>query len=696
MSNDWEDLMSGVFGSGGKLNFSTPEGKDRAKEAQNALAEAQKELEAALARQQAARRADEAVSGEQLLKNSSALDEELKRQAAEISQMGQSLTRNMEADGLLSPGEARAARKAPGPAEAEGLFRETAELATGRILGQEKFVASLLGAFQRPYVMGAEGKAARNVLLICGPKGTGRHYALNTVVELLAQKDLLAGGQIAWLDLALYPGPAQEKLFLQDLYAALAGPGQVVAFENCEKSHAGCLSMLAALAVKGSAPLASRYVVQKGMLVEAGTALVPGAVSSLTPEGKYLVFFAGKSPEKMADLLGVPFMNAVRDVCTAQPFAPEDLRAIALLQLNRVSKLAKERLGFKLALEKQPEGEDVAALVVAAARGSVSELVAFCNKCMEALAEYKLKHAAAGPEVTLSRGEAGRLLARFGEAEPVDLLEVLPREYTAALDEVKAEMEQIVGLDEVKDYVLSLEDNVLVQRRRAAAGMKTASISMHMIFTGNPGTGKTTIARLVGKYLKAIGALSGGQLVEVSRADLVGRYVGHTAPLTNKVIQSALGGVLFIDEAYALCRGQDDSFGLEAIDALVKGMEDNRENLVVILAGYSKEMADFLEANSGLRSRFPNQIEFPDYTGPELLAITKLNAKSRGYVLAPECDPPLQEFYDQAQAVDAAKNGNGRLARNKLEEAILNQSRRLVAQPEAPLDLLTPGDFELE
>ena len=234
-----------------------------------------------------------------------------------------------------------------------------------------------------------------------------------------------------------------------------------------------------------------------------------------------------------------------------------------------------------------------------------------------------------------------------------------------------------------------------MQQRRAAAGLKTASLSMHMIFTGNPGTGKTTIARLVAKYLKAIGALKGGQLVEVSRGDLVGRYTGHTAPLTNSVIQSALGGVLFIDEAYSLYRGEQDSFGLEAIDTLVKGMEDHRDELVVILAGYTKEMETFLTANSGLASRFPNKIEFSDYTADELLDITNVLARGKGYRLAESCTEPLRGYYERRQAEDARTAGNGRLARNTLEKAIFNQSRRLVAEPAAELDVILPSDLEL-
>ena len=226
--------------------------------------------------------------------------------------------------------------------------------------------------------------------------------------------------------------------------------------------------------------------------------------------------------------------------------------------------------------------------------------------------------------------------------------------------------------------------------------IRLALSSRVMVLTGGPGTGKTTIARILAKYLKAIGALRGGQLVEVTRADLVGRYVGHTAPLTNSVIQSALGGVLFIDEAYALYRGGEDSFGLEAIDTLVKGIEDHRDDLVVILAGYTKEMQLFLSANSGLASRFPNQIEFPDYTGAELYKILCSIARSKGYTLDAACELPLVTYFDRKQAEDAATNGNGRMARNTLEKAILNQSKRLVADPDASLELLVVGDFELE
>jgi len=282
--------------------------------------------------------------------------------------------------------------------------------------------------------------------------------------------------------------------------------------------------------------------------------------------------------------------------------------------------------------------------------------------------------------------------ASFGETV-VDLNVI--DDSKAEREEIQKELDDIVGLDDVKNYLLSLENLLKINQIRKQKGLKTNEISKHMIFTGNPGTGKTTIARLVSRMMKACGILQQGQLVEVTRADLVGKYVGHTAPLTMSVIQSALGGVLFIDEAYSLYRGKDDSFGLEAIDTLVKAMEDHRDDLIVILAGYTKEMKEFLEANSGLRSRFANIIEFADYTGEELMLIAKSIAKGKDYVIAEDALRPLQDYFTIIQNKNDPNSGNGRLARNLVEDAILNQSKRLLENPDAQMNVLERQDFRL-
>ena len=674
-TDDWESLMNGVFGPGGR--FKAAPGTSAPKTGGSA---ALPDLNAALLEQQ--KRLDE------LLKQQNA---QLKTQSdatAAALESSRQMLRDMEDEGLLARGTTDVKPEHLG--SFEGLASEVKQT----VLGQDAFVDSVVRAMRRPFVLGTEAPAARNVILLTGGAGTGRHFALEETVRCMAARGLLQSDRIATLDLALYPNSGAEKLFLQDLYAALHAPGEILAFEHYESCYPGFLKTLSDLAVKGSAPLSSRYLVNKeGILVDAGTALAPGAVSRIDPCGKYLIFYSHKGREALADKFGAALVSALGDVCETASYTREDLAALAAQQLNGLAQKIRTRLGLTLSA-----GADVRDYVAAqcTAQKGAAGLSACTDRIFRALSEYCLRtDELLTGTAALTAGPEG-LLFRLNDGPEEPLFDLLPAAYTGALDAIRAEINELVGLAPVKEYVFGLADNLQVQQRRAAAGLKTASLSMHMIFTGNPGTGKTTIARLVAKYLKAIGALKGGQLVEVTRADLVGRYTGHTAPLTNSVIESALGGVLFIDEAYSLYRGEQDSFGLEAIDTLVKGMEDHRDELVVILAGYTREMETFLTANSGLASRFPNKIEFPDYTAEELLQITQVLAKNKGYTLAEACTEPLLGYYARWQAADARTAGNGRLARNTLEKAIFHQSRRLVAEPAAALDLILPSDLELK
>ena len=674
-TDDWESLMNGVFGPGGR--FKAAPGTSAPKTGDSA---ALPDLNAALLEQQ--KRLDE------LLKQQNA---QLKTQSdatAAALESSRQMLRDMEDEGLLARGTTDVKPEHLG--SFEGLAAEVKQT----VLGQDAFVDSVVRAMRRPFVLGTEAPTARNVILLTGGAGTGRHFALEETARCMAARGLLQSDRIATLDLALYPNSGAEKLFLQDLYAALHAPGEILAFEHYESCYPCFLKTLSDLAVKGSAPLSSRYLVNKeGILVDAGTALAPGAVSHIDPCGKYLIFYSHKGREALADKFGAALVSALGDVCETASYTREDLAALAAQQLNALAQKIRARLGLTLSA-----GADVRDYVAAqcTAQKGAAGLAECCDHIFRALSEYCLRtdKTLSGTAALTARPEG--LLFRLNDGPEEPLFDLLPAAYTGALDAIRAEINELVGLAPVKEYVFGLADNLQVQQRRAAAGLKTASLSMHMIFTGNPGTGKTTIARLVAKYLKAIGALKGGQLVEVTRADLVGRYTGHTAPLTNSVIESALGGVLFIDEAYSLYRGEQDSFGLEAIDTLVKGMEDHRDELVVILAGYTKEMEIFLTANSGLASRFPNKIEFPDYTAEELLQITHVQAKNKGYRLAESCTQPLLGYYARWQAADARTAGNGRLARNTLEKAIFHQSRRLVAEPAAALDLILPSDLELK
>lgn len=673
MAKDIDELLRDVFGSGRGRTMST-------QRAESYLAESKKMNDglAALEKQQ---EKQNARLQEQL--------EELKKMSGELD--FDAIQKEVERDfGIRSVDAVETAAKTTDDRPEAQRLNELLPRLSGALIGQEAFLKKLVIALKRPYIMGWEApKGLKNALLIHGVPNSGRHTALRIAAEELHRVGLLEHPEIQTLDLALYPGQSEERLFLQDLYAALQ-KGGILALDHYEQCHPAFLQQLAELICTGMLKLASRYVMQKGHLVDAGTALSADAIGSLPANGCYLVILSEKGLDKLADAFGARVVDALGDVCATVPFSRPDLEKIGAVQLEMLQTKAEKQLGFTLSADQW-----ITTLFAdqCKPKNGVGDMLAFRDDCFQALAQYKLEKDAPPQNVSLTQ-EDGRLFALL-DGVKTDLLSLLPGSYRGELESVKAEMEQIVGLREIKDYILSLEKNYRVQERRKAQGLPVSGVSMHMIFTGNPGTGKTTIARLVSKYLKAIGVLSGGQLVEVSRGDLVGKYVGHTAPLTMQVIKSALGGVLFIDEAYSLYRGKDDSFGLEAIDTLVKGMEDNRDDLIVILAGYTREMETFLTANSGLQSRFPNIIEFPDYSGEELTRIAEINATSRGYRLSADAREALLDYFCVIQAMEERTSGNGRLARNAIEAAILAQSRRVLDQPDAALDLLEKADFDL-
>jgi parallel beta-helix repeat protein len=245
------------------------------------------------------------------------------------------------------------------------------------------------------------------------------------------------------------------------------------------------------------------------------------------------------------------------------------------------------------------------------------------------------------------------------------------------VERLLGQLDGMVGLASVKAEVRALIDEIQVNEWRRSAGLSVGTVSHHLIFTGAPGTGKTTVARIYGQLLKALGVLPNGKFKEVARRDMVGQYVGHTAEKTSAAIEDALGGVLFIDEAYTLSRssGGGADFGQEAIDTLVKLMEDRRDEIAVIVAGYTKEMADFLDANSGLASRFAKTLEFENYSPNELVLISSRIAKNDDYKLAPGLDDALLEWFG---TINRDQNfGNAREARKLLEGMRKAQSGRL-------------------
>ena len=249
----------------------------------------------------------------------------------------------------------------------------------------------------------------------------------------------------------------------------------------------------------------------------------------------------------------------------------------------------------------------------------------------------------------------------------------------ANVDKLMEDLNTLIGLDRGKKDIAGIVDLIRVQKMREAKGMKTADISKHMVFYGNPGTGKTTVARLLGKIFQGLGVLKGGQLIEVDRGGLVCGYVSQTAIKTQEVIDKAMDGVLFIDEAYTLNVGKgDNDFGQEAVDTLLKAMEDNRDRMIVIVAGYEEPMDEFLDSNPGLKSRFNKYIRFDDYSPEQLIKILEGMCSGKDYKLSPEARAAAIAYFDNCLKTQEENFANAREVRNFLEKAITNHATRVV------------------
>ncbi|MEE3487053.1 MAG: AAA family ATPase [Bulleidia sp.] len=627
------------------------------------------------------------------------LREILNKQQKDLSQISkengytkdqmEQVQRDIERDyGLTKEDVQASAETVEVPEDTSQVFSEIEGILNDRLVGEEDAIHAACAAFRRPYVMGVQSGQPKNVIVVSGPRGSGRHAIVRTMAESMKEKHLIKDATVSTLDLSLYTSASQEQVFLQDLYKALTNAGSVVCFENFETCHASFRRMINSLVVSGKTVLNKRYVLNKGILVENQTGLVKNTVDSLSADGKYLVFLTMKGTSAVQDAFGADFLYHVLDVITTKAFNDDNAREYSEICLKNFIQKVHSQLKLEVHTDDAVVSWVVSRYDKTAGADGIEALffdfyISLSQEVLSSAQKYdSMKLAVQDDKPVAVLGEKRVSLSRS-------------RTSSEEIEAVNKELDNIVGLDTVKDYIRSLQAHIQINELRRQQGMKVADISKHMIFTGNPGTGKTTIARLISRYMKAIGALSEGQLVEVTRADLVAQYVGQTAPLTMSVIKSALGGVLFIDEAYSLYRGKDDAFGLECIDTIVKAMEDNRSNLIVILAGYKKEMAGFLESNSGLKSRFPNIIDFPDYTGDQLLKIAMIQAKSKGYRIMEDAQPDLLAYFDKVQSINSAEAGNGRLARNVIEEAILKQADRLVKDPSRPMDELHLQDFDL-
>jgi SpoVK/Ycf46/Vps4 family AAA+-type ATPase len=507
--------------------------------------------------------------------------------------------------------------------------------------------------------------------VLVGAYGSGRSRVVQDFLKVLQAQRLAGDEPHEEIDLRVYSTPDSGPRRLVERLATLSQRSgrRVYAFDAVE-----------------SAPPALREILQS--LAASGSASVGGNTASL--DSRFLFFMLTRDP---AGTLGNAFLNAVQEVITLPAPTGMQVEAMVAAEAERFAADFAVHAGVRLEVDAAVPAF-LAPLVIERGGFGHSVPAVVEERLRLPVADLRTQGAVRGGRARITAEDGALVLEQGRDRTP---LPVRARTATAPLD-LEAEIGKLVGLEPVKDMLRALRKQLVADRRRRDAGLEQRTgQTRHMLFLGNPGTGKTTVARLVARMLRDLGVLREGQLVEVARADLVASYVGQTAPKTLAVVQRALGGVLFIDEAYALTRG-GDPFGKEAVDTLVREIEDRRDDLVVILAGYTKEMGEFLQSNSGLGSRFPNRFEFPDYSAAELARIALIESKGRGFAVADGVEVRLAAHLEGKVVAGRNDQGNGRLARTVVEAAIVRQSGRVADQPTLPreaMQTLLAEDFGL-
>ena len=547
--------------------------------------------------------------------------------------------------------------------ELDQLFNEIRQTLNQNVLGQSRYIDDLLVGFKRAFLARKKG-SVQNKILLSGPPGTGKNRSLNILVNELFKKKLIPYKSVSTIDLSQYSEKEIHTNFIVDCSALFSYGIGTVCFTGFENAHSQVLHYVTKLFEDGY------FRTPEGIIVNASDYFLILYMDLEVKEKEV----GRQIPLSIANKVPASLLREIQSFAYTEPLSIDVLANILQEKLH----IAVTKLEAKAQLTIHFDGNVFTQL---------AHRILSTKRYGEAIDVFVEDHFTsilldARARGTLTAGNVIQILMKENDlvastGNNTILLKTIPIIKEESLDDILAELAALIGLDSVKSFIQELLQTVNLQKRREEMGGKVTPMTLHMVFTGNPGTGKTTVARLISRVLKAMGLLSHGQLVEVARQDLVGEYVGSTAVKTNSVIERALGGVLFVDEAYTLARNKHDSFGLEAIDTLVKGMEDHRDNLVLIMAGYTEEMETFLKSNPGLRSRFPFIVEFPDYTPDDMLEIMLLTAKQREYTIDPTAHQGLLELFEQKQIPGRNDSGNGRLVRNLFEEAVRKQSVRI-------------------
>lgn len=559
-------------------------------------------------------------------------------------------------------------------------------------IGQEQFFKDMT-----EYFVDKVEKKEKGIVLVSGQKNTFKKISIRTVFEELYEEKIIDNRNLDEIDLSAYNFNMGYNAFLTDLYEKVNNKSDVIMFKNTEKASKEIIDLLSKIYPNSCIRLKNNYSVKNKFLVEAEKE-EKNIINEILCHNKFFVFIYNYEDVSELDEFLERSLKNVDCVLHTKELTDKEKNIIIRKKLDDEIEKVKKDFGVQSLLGyKEGSGEKDSYSVYEylqesfRKRGSF-DITEYINYIFSSpIRSLIVKEGLIQGEKILIYVENNSLRCQINN----EIYE-LNKYSKPTLEEIKYKIESIIGVNELKEFLSNIENNTKVQKIRETLGLKTSYISLNMIFAGNAGTGKTNAARITYEYLNALGLLSKGILVEVSKADFITENANDTAKRTNDIINSALGGVLFIDEAYSLCESEDDKIGKEIVDALLKGIEDNRDNLTVILAGYEKDMEEFLSLNQGLKSRFPNVIHFEDYTPNEMYEIAIKIAKSKGYRVANNVKNDLIDLFTRNQLTGKNELGNARFVRNIIENAIIYSSRKYLNNNRSEIDLLEREDFNFK
>ncbi|MFR3568963.1 MAG: AAA family ATPase [Paraclostridium sordellii] len=571
-------------------------------------------------------------------------------------------------------------------------FKDIENKLDQELIGQKDFFKDLCDYFKRKFIENEKG-----IIVLLGEKETAKKTSIRRIFEYLGKYEFLENNNVDEIDLGSYNFNLGYNSFLTDLYEKLSSDSACVMFKNIEKASKDILNILSSIYPNTCLNLNDEYVIKNKFLLEA-TINDTDKIDKIVCHNKFLVYVSDNEHFDINKFFNKNFDNKIDKILHTKP-------------LNRIerNKIVKREV-LKTIRDKETEYE-IKIILDINENDKSDEYFGICKFLQETykkdsnfgISEY-VSYKLSKPITNFIREEeiikGSNILIYVKDNEiycKVDEETFNLSEYSMpTLEEAEYKLNSIIGIEDLKNFLNNIKNNYKVQKIRERLGLKTSTISLNMIFAGNAGTGKTNAARVTFEYLNALGILKKGVYREVSKADFVTENINDTAKRTIDIINSTIGGVLFIDEAYSLCENEDDKVGKEIVDALLKGVEDNRDDLVVILAGYEKDMEEFLTFNSGLKSRFPNIIHFEDYTPSQMYQIALNIAKSKGYRIAKNVKHDLIDLFTKNQINGKNDLGNARFVRNIVENAILDASKKYLTDKSKQIDLLERDNFNFK